>query len=127
MEEREKDDLDLEVERLTLASKSDPAAILRSWAAPPGPLFDTVYPGGYDKSCGVAGCLTQICGLGGMYACDGLGNIDMELTNEIRSDSRLPRNRFIEVEHLPVFAEWQRKIRKRHAEDRRRAAEGAAS
>ncbi len=53
------------------------------------------------------GCLTQIR--------VGFGEVEVEdnhqLTLEIRADERIPSHGLdIRVEHLPVFAEWQRRL-----------------
>lgn len=51
------------------------------------------------------GCITMIRGSNFYVAAT------PELTAEIRSDERIPKNAdLIRVEHLPVFAEWQRKL-----------------
>lgn len=50
------------------------------------------------------GCLTQV--RRGMYPA-----ANTKLTNEIRADERIPLDGHeITVEHLPVFAEWQRRL-----------------
>ena len=52
------------------------------------------------------GCLTQI--RSGEYAAS-----IPELTEQIRNDTRIPKySHLIRENHLPVFAEWQRKIDK---------------
>ncbi len=57
-----------------------------------------------------AGCLTQVCH-------NGLDAGTPELTAEIRADERIPFNgKDIEVDDLPMFAEWQRRIDKELAE-----------
>lgn len=65
------------------------------------------------QRCGPAdcGCLTTIRGL--YYA----GNYPFaatdELTEAIQNDERIPHDeRYIEVSHLPIFAEWQRRLDK---------------
>ena len=58
------------------------------------------------------GCLTQIRS-SETYAAFIKGELDKELTNEIRADHRLPDNGYdITVEHLPIFKEWQERIDK---------------
>lgn len=58
------------------------------------------------------GCLTQIRG-GGGFAAFRSGEIDPALSEEIAFDTRIPESGCsIRVEHLPVFAEWQRRLDK---------------
>ncbi len=78
-------------------------------------LFQHVTPSGYiglpsfgltDDRWGVpdCGCITQVrAGERSAYT--------EKLQDEIRKDARIPiSGESIELEHLPVFAEWQRKI-----------------
>lgn len=52
------------------------------------------------------GCLTTIRGHGDTAE-------TRELTEAIQADERIPKfSRDIKIEHLPVFAEWQRRIDK---------------
>ena len=65
---------------------------------------------GDTKNSGI-GCLTQI-----RKNEDGHVSVNAEtpeLTEEIRKDKRIPKNpKYIRVKHLPVFAEWQRRLDK---------------
>lgn len=87
---------DREVARLT----ANPDAIYESWNNFE-PLFGFC---GRDRTRShfKYGCLTQV--KGGAFMAE-----DLELTQKIRSDTRLPKNEVsIRPEHLPVFAEYQR-------------------
>lgn len=56
------------------------------------------------------GCLTQI-----KYDRKSAwknNKVDEKLTAEIREDKRIPKQGGIRAKHLPLFAEWQRKIDK---------------
>lgn len=97
------DRYDQEVERLT----NEPKLIENSWHCC-GPLFAFCKPSGSDgiredgKACG---CPTLIRGEYGWVAWTD------ELTELIRADDRLPKSyRGIRREHLPAFAEIQRKL-----------------
>lgn len=107
----ERDAYDDAVEYLT----ANPADIKSAWLVPPPwtsaeiaqahCLFGHVTP---DRQCMFdgreCGCITQIRGIE-MSACRG------DLTIAIREDSRLPDfSNDIKVEHLPIFAEWQRRL-----------------
>lgn len=101
-----KDKYDLAIEYLT----KNPDEILDSWSMIAEnetgfPLFQfaTVSgePGDFEY-----GCLTQIRNLDHPFHAE-----TPELTEAIRADNRIPRtHRELAVEHLPVFAEWQRKL-----------------
>lgn len=94
-----------EVKRLT----ENPELIRESWNKAE-PLFKMVNSERHDDShLLTCGCLTQIKGLGDKAYKD--GKEDLELTRKIKEDERLPgRAARITAEHLPVFAEWQRRI-----------------
>lgn len=82
-----------------------PDEIYDSWLCAES-LFQFVEPidGNDEKVCG---CLTEIRGSYDICAWTD------ELTAAIRADERLPRNaEDITPAHLPVFAEWQRRIDK---------------
>jgi hypothetical protein len=93
--------------------KKNPNQIVEAWqnpeAHPAGCLFSSVSPSGRlhaftfdgDTRCG---CLTQVrAGLFPAYT--------PELTRAIRADDSLPDDEDnITIDHLPLFAEWQRKI-----------------
>jgi hypothetical protein len=112
MATRRKDIYDKEVERLT----ENPKLIHDAWmfGEDHSPLFDCVC-----KSRGMNdetfGCLTQIRN-------HKRGVVDIffptvaeteELTKEIRKDRRIPKDaEDIRPKHLPIFAEWQRKLDK---------------
>lgn len=67
---------------------------------PSGPLF------AYAGDAATCGCLTTVRGCGQVAATP-------ELTDEIRSDERIPEYcADIRPEHLNVFAEWQRRLDK---------------
>ena len=89
---------DREVERLTV----HPEDIINSWIDAK-PLFRFCDDGRPTSNCG---CLTRVK----------RGNAPAatpKLTEAIRSDERIPTSRTrIRPEHLPVFAEWQRRIDK---------------
>ena len=67
-----------------------------------------------------SGCLTMIRDIyrmGSFYQVIVGGQPDEEMTEAIRADERLPDNpRDVKPEHLPVFAEWQRKFDERLAQ-----------
>ena len=91
-----KDIYDLEVERLT----ENPCEIYLSWVSS-GPLFQFCGP---QDTCG---CLT-------MVARGAINAATVELTEEIRKHKHLfpASGSSIKTKHLPVFAEWQRRIDK---------------
>lgn len=82
-----------------------PRCIYRAWMAGRC-LFACVSPGGFvfGGHAGFVGCLTQIkCG--SAEACT------KELTKAIRADDRIPCSPHdIAVGHLPILAEWRRRI-----------------
>jgi hypothetical protein len=82
-----------------------------AWAHPgtmPGGCLFNFVPG-----FGAYGCLTMIRG-GQAYNAR-----TEELTNAIRNDKRLPSwSSKVRVKHLPVFAEWQRRLDKDDADFR---------
>ena len=91
-----------------------PEEIYRAWHTcgthPHGCLFEFCSPDGSNNKRAdgeKCGCLTMVRGLskiGGVAWTDAL-------TEEIRTDERLPKSGSeITVEHLPVFAEWQRRL-----------------
>lgn len=96
---------DTEIERITRSSKPlNEFWLETSDRQARSPLFAYVTP---DRRCSLeGGCLTQIkAGLTG--ACT------PALARAIRKDQRLPKSGFlIELKHLPVFAQWQRRIDK---------------
>ena len=72
-------------------------------------LFQFVTPTG---KCGVeymgCGCLTEI-----RHSMRRKDACTETLTDEIRADERIPQSGYaIKVQHLPIFAEWQRRIDK---------------
>lgn len=92
-------------------------AIFEAWNNPQkekgGCLFSFVSPSGDLEKCPIdannrfCGCLTQIRGSMQKFA------YTKELTKAIRNDSRIPQCiEEVTLEHLEVFAEWQRKIDK---------------
>ena len=86
-----------------------PNEISRAWnyitSHPAGCLFQ--YAGNEMDDCHV-GCLTMIRTAPGSYCA-----ATPELTKAIAADERIPlRSRDTKVEHLPVFAEWQRRLDK---------------
>lgn len=86
-------------------SAGDKDPILMAWGNPwtnaAGCLF--AFAGRYPLGPG-CGCLTQVRARHALAATP-------ELTAAIRADRRLPRDPGkITLEHLPVFAEWQRKL-----------------
>jgi hypothetical protein len=102
--EQVKDIYDEQIERLT----ANPREIFSEW-------FDAI--GLFKKTGGSndlnSGCLTQIRHTYLQYSAVIKGRVDILLTEAIRKDDRLPTSSSdIKVEHLPVFAEWQRKIDK---------------
>jgi hypothetical protein len=99
-----KDKYDLQIERLT----EKPELIQEEWFEGKV-LFKWV---GNGLQCG---CLTQIRYNVFFYAINPKGEIDQELTEEIRKDELIPIGiAYVTIEDLPVFAEWQRKIDKRY-------------
>ena len=105
MKTRKPDVYDREVERLTKAEKRRPGAILTAWrfGRKHSPLFDSCATDRDNTKCG---CLTQVRNL--------WDDAETEaLTNSIRADTRIPDDpEKVTPAHLPIFAEWQRKIDK---------------
>jgi hypothetical protein len=98
-----KDKYDLAIEDLT----ANPHNIKNSWAIGEA-LFQFVTLDGNANMQDIGvGCLTTIMSSecrAGIHP-----DVDDKLTQEIQGDQRLPtKSDFITVEHLPVFAEWQR-------------------
>ena len=94
------DKYDQQIAELT----ENPEKILNHWMQPKG-LFAYANDGkGYVNN---TGCLTMI-----RYS--SAYNAQTEnLTNAIRNDIRIPKDQMqITVDHLPVFAEWQRLLDK---------------
>lgn len=112
---RKKDKYDLEVEFLSAAKPGEfQELVWRAWTNA-DPLFQFAGPDGKrggevpDDDTGEehdCGCLTQVR--------DGSAVASTpELTAAIRADKRLPTSpRSIKRKHLPVFAEWQRRLDK---------------
>ena len=109
----EKDVYQLEVERL----QAIPDAyffeeVLDAWCIghKHSPLFDIIGEG--STLAYFIGCLTQI--KASEYRAAFIkGKPNKALTREIRKDERIPKGvEGITKESLPVFAEWQRKIKK---------------
>ena len=103
------DKYDKAIEYLT----ENPAEIVDVWEAPfaykEGCLFQFASPTGFTF-CN-AGCLTMI--REGGYDVWSENKSLPKITKQIHEDERLPVcGTFIKVEHLPVFAEWQRKLDK---------------
>lgn len=101
------DRYDQEVERLTKKLRTDELAIEKSWGDAE-PLFEFCTR---DRSTGsrgkICGCLVMIRNQQ-KYVAE-----TVELTASIRADKQLPVvSSSITVEHLPIFAEWQRRIDK---------------
>lgn len=101
------DKYDLSIQYLT----ERPGQILDNWKSPfdtnGGCLFQFVSTDGHCNS--KYGCITMIRGKHYQYRNTPI----KELTEQIVSDTRIPvcpEN--ISVDHLPVFAEWQRRIDK---------------
>ena len=119
----EKDIYDLEVERLqAIPTEEFGQEIFNAWVYGPkhSCLFDLVGATGEDKDQCIkddlgreSGCLTQIR----LNSYDSFnafihGKVDEELTDQIRSDPRIPSNHNgITKENLSVFAEYQRKVK----------------
>jgi hypothetical protein len=89
---------------------ANPERITRQWESGIG-LFQFI-----DRSCDDnesninSGCLTMIRS---NMSCVAIinRNVNNEITEQIRNDERIPINsNDIKVEHLPIFAEWQRKV-----------------
>ena len=77
-----------------------------------GCLFNFVMPNKEDFSnIAECGCLTHIRQGNVLFAIGKNNKRDIKLTNAIRSDNRLPNlSGKISSDHLPIFAEWQRRI-----------------
>lgn len=93
---------DKEVKRLS----KNPDEIYCAWTYGPGhsPLFDAASSKRYT-SVNSCGCLIQVK--------MGFRASSKRLTEAIRADARIPEDvTEIKPEHLPVFAEWQRKLDK---------------
>jgi len=119
-----KDKYDEAIEYLT----RNPDQICRAWDATwshvAGCLFRPASASTTDPGRGIpwpldrtgsfqCGCLTTIrLGEPGKYGHAVLAETE-DLTKEIRADERIPKTiKEVTVEHLPVFAEWQRRLDK---------------
>lgn len=98
-----------------------PEQIRDAWSGayehPGGSLFRFAGPSAYldcpDWTKQICGCLTQISKTADWLPDDPNKYVAWtpELTEAIAADERIPkRPEHIRVEHLPVFAEWQRKL-----------------
>lgn len=106
------DKYDEAIEYLT----KNPKEIFNAWMEPDkhvaGCLFVFAAPEG-EYGDGTAGCLTMIRKKESDFVIGSDGKIDEDLTRQIRGDERLPDcSGNIEVDDLPVFAEWQRRLDK---------------
>lgn len=98
------DKYDKQIARLT----KQPEIILSEWTRGQD-LFKVVG----DITDLYSGCLTMIRGSNFHRKAYVKGIIDEKLTEEIRADERLPKSgRNVRLTHLPIFAEWQRRIDK---------------
>lgn len=99
---------DIQIAELT----KHPNRIHDHWMSAEG-LFKFV---GQDTENVSSGCLTMIRSQSGRHFPTKAiikGRADEELTQAIINDSRIPKSDLeIEVEHLPVFKEWQERIDK---------------
>ena len=105
MKTRKPDVYDREVERLTKAEERRPGAIMGAWqfGSEHSPLFDSCAT---KRKSGECGCLTTVRGLW----CPAETRA---LTKAICADKRIPDDEEkVTPAHLPIFAEWQRKIDK---------------
>jgi len=111
------DKYDAAIEYLWKNPKEIRAAWGRPITHPGGCLFQYVGPEvcvEHDGITKASGCLTQIRRDRGYAAFNPAGEIDMELTEEIRNDERIPCIAVkVQLDDLPVFAEWQRRIDQR--------------
>lgn len=131
VDDHEPDDLDENMNRLLNSGDDFTNAVDDSWSYAE-PLFafvnpdaanaatpQTNYDFGYDPHDPMrarCGCLTMIKSNQWHHAFKAPQIIDEELTAAIKADRRLPDDPAnIQPEHLPVFAEWQRFIRRRFA------------
>lgn len=126
VDEHEPDDLDEAVGYLeTLEGEDFKDTVENDWSDAK-PLFSFVNPESagrsdvwsknyttIDQRCG---CLTMIASNPEHAAFCAPETVDVELTAAIKADDRLPGDvADIGHQHLPVFAEWQRFIRRRYA------------
>lgn len=90
---------------------ANPGLIEAHWSKGIGLFqFASPYGKGYALDCG---CLTMIRSSCKRYVIDTDGNHLDDLSDEIRRDTRIPTDPDdITPAHLPVFAEWQRKLDK---------------
>lgn len=106
------DKYDIAIEEL----KKNPAEIVNAWdfpkTHPAGCLFKKIGEGWDMELRARCGCLTQIKANIDYYAINH-DKVDEEITKQIMADERIPASvSDITIDHLPVFAEWQRKIDK---------------
>lgn len=103
MENRLLDIYDLEIIAITNKEKS----IQESWQN-----VDPLFKFAGDVEAPNCGCLTMIRRFDSSRVCINQ-EVDDMLTEQIRNDHRLPKTPFeTSLAHLPVFAEWQRKLDK---------------
>lgn len=101
-------DYDAQIKRLT----ANPTHILGSWGSCEG-IFKMIS----NKQDARAGCLTMIRNnanrVGKPFVAVIKDVIDMELTESIQNDERIPKSaEAITPAHLPIFKEWQERIDK---------------
>ena len=92
--------------------KKHPKQIISAWACPfvhpAGCLFQFAAGQFKENDSRIFGCLTQIRGYSELYYAE-----TRRLTRLIAKDERIPRDeQEIRLKHLPVFAEWQRRLDK---------------
>ena len=81
----------------------NPDEIFKAWGSPEMHVAGCLFQFCGDSRHDDIGCLTMV--RGGAFAAT------EELTKAIRADDRIPEDEtLIGVEHLPVFAEWQRRL-----------------
>jgi hypothetical protein len=93
------DQVQYEIEQAWMLSEPHPAGCLFQFCQKDG--FNRA--GAHEKQCG---CLVMI-----RQTNSGYQAATLELTAAIKADSRIPTASWmIRLEHLPVFAEWQRRL-----------------
>lgn len=90
-----------------------PMEIINAWGQPDTHRAGCLFARAHRKDCYNChhGCLTQIRGYCGYPLASWNMAATPTLTTVIRADQRIPgRVEDIQLHHLPVFAEWQRRL-----------------